>query len=89
MRKLSFEYAFTDSLEIPDGATEHEIDDLISKKIKEMSSKIREEVKYKNSYIIFHDSENDRKENDKREEKQKKTIGIKNISPVNYDGPRL
>jgi hypothetical protein len=83
MRKLSFEYAFTDSLEIPDGATEHEIDVLISRKIGRMASQIREEVKYKNSYTI-HDSENDQKE-----EKPKTTIGIKNISPVNYDGPRL
>lgn len=83
MRKLSFNYTFTDSLEIPDGATEHEIDVLITKKIKEMSSKIREEVKSKNSYII-HDSENIQKE-----ENPKTTIGIKNTSPVNYDGPRL
>jgi hypothetical protein len=88
MRKLSFEYAFTDSLEIPDGATEHEIDVLISRKIGRMASQIREEVKSKDSYTI-HDSENDQKENDKREEKPKTTIGIKNISPVNYDGPRL
>lgn len=88
MRKLSFEYAFTDSLEIPDGATESEIDTLISKKIKEMGSKIREEVKYKNSYSI-HDTENVQKENVQNEEKPKTTIGIKNISPVNYDGPRL
>lgn len=83
MRKLSFEYAFTDSLEIPDGATESEIDTLITKKIKEMGSKIRDEVKSKNSYTI-HDSANEQ-----NEEKPKKTIGIKNISPVNYDGPRL
>jgi hypothetical protein len=83
MRKLSFEYTFTDSLEIPDGATESEIDNLISRKIKKMSSQIKEEVKSKNSYVI-HDSEID-----KREEKPKTTIGIKNISPVNYDGPRL
>lgn len=88
MRKLSFEYAFVDSLEIPDGATEHEIDDLISKKIGRMASKIREEVKYKDSYVI-HDSENIQKENIQKEEKPKTTIGIKNISPVNYDGPRL
>lgn len=83
MRKLTLEYAFIDSLEIPDGATESEIDSLISNKIKEMASKIREEVKSKYSYTI-HDSDNDQKE-----EKQKTTIGIKNISPVNYDGPRL
>ena len=88
MRKLSFEYAFTDSLEIPDGATESEIDVLISKKIKDMASKIREEVKSKYSYVI-HDTENDQKEKIQNEEKQKTTIGIKNISPVNYDGPRL
>ena len=48
MRKLSFEYTFTDSLEIPDGATEHEIDVLITRKIGRMASHIREEVKYKN-----------------------------------------
>lgn len=83
MRKLSFKYTFTDSLEIPDGATESEIDNLISRKIGRMASQIREEVKSKNSYVI-HDSENDQKE-----EKLKTTIGIKNISPVNYDGPRL
>ena len=83
MRKLSFKYTFTDSLEIPDGATESEIDNLISRKIRRMASKIRDEVKSKDSYII-HDSESDQKE-----EKQKTTIGIKNISPVNYDGPRL
>ena len=83
MRKLSFKYTFTDSLEIPDGATESEIDNLISRKIGRMASQIREEVKSKDSYLI-HDSENDQKE-----EKQKTTIGIKNISPVNYDGPRL
>lgn len=81
MRKLSFKYTFTDSLEIPDGATESEIDDLISMKIKRMASQIRGEVKSKDSYII-HDSANDEKE-------EKPTIGIKNISPVNYDGPRL
>ena len=82
MRKLSFEYTFTDSLEIPDGATESEIDNLISMKIKKMASKIREEIKSKNSYVIFRDRYNG-------EEKPKTTIGIKNISPVNYDGPRL
>ncbi len=83
MRKLSFEYTFTDSLEIPDGATESEIDNLISRKIGKMASKIREEIKSKNSYIIFRERE------ERREEKPKTTIGIKNISPVNYDGPRL
>lgn len=83
MRKLSFKYTFTDSLEIPDGATESEIDNLISRKIGRMASQIREEVKSKDSYVI-HDSENYQKE-----EKPKTTIGIKNISPVNYDGPRL
>lgn len=83
MRKLSFKYTFTDSLEIPDGATESEIDNLISRKIGRMASQIREEIKSKDSYVI-HDSENDQKE-----EKPKTTIGIKNISPVNYDGPRL
>ena len=88
MRKLSFEYTFTDSLEIPDGATESEIDVLISKKIGRMASKIREEVKSKDSYVI-HDTENDQKEKIQNEEKQKTTIGIKNISPVNYDGPML
>lgn len=88
MRKLSFEYTFTDSLEIPDGATEHEIDVLITRKIGRMASHIREEVKYKNSYVI-HDSEIDQKENLQKEGKPNTTIGIKNISPVNYDGPRL
>ena len=41
MRKLSFKYTFTDSLEIPDGATESEIDNLISRKIGRMASQIR------------------------------------------------
>lgn len=84
MRKLSFKYTFADTLEIPDGATESEIDNLISQKIGSMASQIRSEIKSKDSYVI-HDTAND----ENREEKPKQTIGIKNISPVNYDGPRL
>ena len=83
MRKLSFKYTFTDSLEIPDGATESEIDNMISQKVARMADAIGDEVWSKDSYVI-HDSANDQKE-----EKPKQTIGIKNISPVNYDGPRL
>ena len=52
MRKLSFKYTFVDNLEIPDGATQSEIDNLISQKVARMADAISDEVWSKDSYVI-------------------------------------
>ena len=52
MKKLIIKYTYVDSLEIPDGATDSEIDNLISQKIGRMASDISDEAKSRDSYAI-------------------------------------
>lgn len=99
MRTLKFKYSFEDSLVIPDGATEKEIDELIEAKMFKMATEIRDQIVSPDAYtIIDSNNEKTKEEIEKVEDApvepeeraaQKRLIGIKNITPVDYDGPRL
>lgn len=99
MRTLKFKYSFEDSLGIPDGATEKEIDELIEAKMFQMAAEIRAQIVSPDAYTII-DSNNEKVQEEKIEKVEdapepeertapKRAIGIKNITPVDYDGPRL
>jgi len=100
MRTLKFKYSFEDSLVIPEGATEKEIDELIEAKMFKMATEIRDQIVSPDAYTII-DSNNEKIKEEEIEKvedapvepeertAQKRLIGIKNITPVDYDGPSL